>query len=281
MRGFSLIEILIVVAIISSLASAVVFSIVSFRVQIDLNTTSQNILNVLRIARAKTLASEGASRYGVHFESGTFVLFKGASYNPFASDNEPHPLSANLEIANILISGGSEVIFDRLTGGTSNIGSVQLRQISDIAKNKTIVIELSGEVSFSTTPQTPTGNYLTDTRHIHINYSRDVSASVTLSLVFSDFPASNTNITFQNYLNATKDEFNWEGAVLVNGQNQVLKIHSHSLNAGSVQFSIHRDRMQNTQGIQINIDGDNLINYAANGTATQGSSLFVGTPQIQ
>lgn len=279
MKGFTLIEILVVVALIAILATAVVVSTVSFRSQIDLNTAAQNILNTLRIARAKTLASESASQYGVHFESGQYVLFKGTSYNPSASDNEFHSLPSGFEIANVSIGGGNDAIFQRLTGITSQSGSVDVRQISDPAKSKTIVIDPSGEVAFLGTVQSPAGTRVTDTRHVHIDYSRDVRSSVTLSLAFPGF--STTNISFQNYLNADKTEFNWEGTILVNGQNQVLKIHSHSLTSSAVQFSIHRPRPQNTEAVQINLDGENLINYAADGTTTQGSSLFVSNPQIQ
>lgn len=279
MKGFTLIEILVVVALIALLATAVVVSTVSFRSQIDLNTAAQNILNTLRIARAKTLASESASQYGVYFESGQYVLFKGTSYNPPASDNEFHSLPSGFEIANVSIGGGNEAIFQRLTGITSQSGSVDVRQISDPAKSKTIVIDPSGEVAFSGTVQAPAGTRVTDTRHVHVDYSRDVRSAVTLSLAFPGF--STTNISFQNYLNADKTEFNWEGTILVNGQNQVLKIHSHSLTSSAVQFSIHRPRPQNTEAVQINLDGENLINYAADGTATKGSSLFVSNPQIQ
>jgi len=156
---------------------------------------------------------------------------------------------------------------------------VDIRKISDISRSRTVVIDPSGEVAFSGTVQSPAGTRVTDTRHVHIDYSRDVRSAVTLSLVFPGF--STTNVSFQNYLNADQTEFNWAGTILVNGQNQSLKIHSHSLTASAVQLSIHRDRTQNTEAVQINLDGENLINYAADGTATMGSSLFVSNPQIQ
>jgi len=55
MKGFTLIEILIVVGLVAILATAVVVSTVSFRSQIDLDTAAQNVVPRLTwIPRLKT-----------------------------------------------------------------------------------------------------------------------------------------------------------------------------------------------------------------------------------
>ena len=75
--------------------------------------------------------------------------------------------------------------------------------------------------------------------------------------------------------------FDWSGSILVNGSNQVLRVHTHSLTSTSTAFSVTRDRRYNNAALNISLDGQNLINYAADGTTTQGTSLWVSAPVWQ
>ena len=133
--GVTFAELLIVLGILVILI-AITFPVFRiFQRESDLGNSSEKIINILRVAKNKTLASEEASQYGVHFEADKYVLFKGASYNPLAPENEIHNLPSSIEIYEInLAGGGSEVVFNRLTGATNQFGQVSLRLKEDNSK---------------------------------------------------------------------------------------------------------------------------------------------------
>ena len=60
-----------------------------------------------------------------------------------------------------------------------------------------------------------------------------------------------------------------------------LKINSHLLNSSQTDFSIHREKENNTERMSLTLDGENLINYQANGAESQGASAWVTAPVRQ
>src|SRR3989344_1699955 len=79
--GFTLIELIIAVAIISVVGAISIPSFISLIKTPQLNNTSEEIMGTLRLAQNKTLSSEGNSQYGIYFNAGIspnqYVLFKG------------------------------------------------------------------------------------------------------------------------------------------------------------------------------------------------------------
>lgn len=113
-----------------------------------LDSAAESGISLLSEARAKTLSSEDQTVYGVHFETSQIVLFKGLSYSPTDPGNQTTVLHSEVEISNIALNGGgSEVIFQRLTGDTLQYGTVTFRLKVDSAQNRTITIGQSGDIS--------------------------------------------------------------------------------------------------------------------------------------
>ena len=284
-KSFTLVEILTIVGILIVLTALSVPAFRFFQKESDLNNSAEEIIDTLRLAQNKTISSEGASQYGVHFEAGEYVLFKGATYNPAAIENEIHNLPGSVEISEVeLVGGGSEVVFDRVTGTTNQSGKVVLRLKTDISKTKTIYIENSGQVGL-TNPAVPSDtNRVKDSRHVHFDYSRAIAASSEkLILTFTyDTSTVTQEIVIADHL---KDgQIYWEGEVEVAGSIQKLKIHTHRLNNPDTQFCVHRDRRYNNKALEIKISGDtsgNLIQYSADGLTTAGTSIYVSKPDWQ
>ena len=277
--GFTMIELLVAVTILVLATSLVLPGFNFFQKQSSLDGAGQEIISALRLAQNQTLASEGASSFGVYFANDKFTVFKGASFYPSSPDNNVHILNPSLRISDINLGGGNFIVFDRLTGSTANYGSVKIEQVSDSAKNKTIFIDSSGVVSlFSSSPNDL--DRKKDSRHVEFAYNQNAQNASTLSLYF---PAANItqNINYQAYLNADKTQFSWEGAVNVLGSDQKIKIHTHRLSLADAFFCVHRDRRYNSQALNIYLDGQNLINYSSTDTTTQGTSVWVGEPQSQ
>jgi len=264
-RGFTLLELIIAISIMSVITVITIISFASLRSRTDLNGNAQNIISVLNIARSNTISSQQASQWGTHFETSSYALFRGT-----------------LEISNITLDGGGvNTLFDRITGQTQNYGSISVRKISEPTNLINITIENSGQVTTTTLNQPPTGTRLIDSRHVHFTYNNNAQNATTLLLSFPDFPADNVSISFQDYLTPAKDSFNWEQIVTVNGTPRTVKINSHLLNSSQTDFSIHREKENNTERMSLTLDGENLINYQANGAESQGASAWVTAPVRQ
>lgn len=289
--GFTLVEILVIIGIMLILMGLAIPSYRFFQKESDLTNSAEEIISTLRLAQNKTLASEGASQFGVYFNQSTtphqYTLFKGENYGVRdESFDKIHKLSSFLEISEInLVGGASEVVFDRVFGTTLQSGYLSIRLRDSPAKTKSIYIENFGRIELgSSTPPSDTER-IKDSRHVHFTYSQNAKDAITLHLVFPDYPADNFDIAFQTYLNLGKTEFYWEGKVLVgpsgNKTEQNLIIQTHSLELTYAQFSVHRDRRYNDKALEITLDDQNLINYTVQGNTAKGSSIHVSEPEWQ
>lgn len=141
-KGFSLLEITITVAILLILSAVGLSALSNYNKKQTLKANTDMILSVLSEARAKTLASEGDARYGVHFEESKVVLFREA-YVAGAADNIEFDIAGPSKISNITIAGGSDVLFKKISGETDNNGSLVIT-LNDGSGSAEIDIEKTG-----------------------------------------------------------------------------------------------------------------------------------------
>ncbi|MBI4359832.1 MAG: hypothetical protein HY564_01930 [Candidatus Jacksonbacteria bacterium] len=279
--GFTVTELLVSIGVIVILGTIGFAAYKSFGGQFELNGESHLLVSTLNRAREKTLSSEDSSNYGVHFESDKYVLFKGAVYDSLDAGNIVRTLPVSLELFNINFSGGSDVIFDRVTGRTDDDGTVIIRMINPTSNFREISVLSSGHAGFIDTV-VPIDSRIADTRHVHFELGTwSIQGATTLSLYFSDFPNPDVqvDIPMAGYFDAGPTSFFWEGTTNVNGQNQTIKIHTHFLDAFNTILSVHRDRRYNNKALAISIDGKAIVSYDSDGAATVGG--FGGTMSVQ
>ncbi len=277
-RGMSLIELIVTISIIVFLGAASLVSLLSSRNVRDLTTSGQNVLSVLKLAQSKSLAGEGNTTWGVHFESNRVVLFQGPSYVSLGTTT-PYALPQSLQIANInLFGGGSDVIFKKITGTTDQSGSVDIQIISTPTSVFSIAIDASGKVYPVSIAVTPTDTRITDARHRLFTLDWSIQSSTNLVLTFSDPPSADTvqTIVMSPYFDPLKTKFDWSGTVSVGGQNQVLRIHTTQLTSTTTALSVDRDCRFNTKKLQISIDANDIATYEADCT-TITVGAFGGT----
>src|SRR3989338_2768203 len=281
-KGFTLIELLVSVAVLAVLSTSVFLGYSSVSKNTELKTATFKVLDILNLARSRTIASLATSSYGVHFEQFQYVLFKGTAYDAGDANNIFYALPASAEVATIALSGGgSEVIFDRLTGKTSQSGSIVVRLLSDITKSKTITILSSGRSDIIESALNPSGTArIADTRHVHFTYEQSIASITNMVLNFpNDIVTQNVN--FLSYYNA--GVFDWSGTVMVGGSPQVLRVHTNANTGASADFSVTRDLRYNTvaKRLEISLDLENVLNYnAIDGVATT-TSFLVSNLQVQ
>ena len=120
-RAFSLIEILVVLAVIGILIAVVVPGFSTWRTRNAVGTGVRDVESVLKLARSKSLASEDGALYGVFFT---------AADNKYSFCKNPSDAGGGTYICGTLINDHflpaslvfcptpSDIIFSKLTGNT-------------------------------------------------------------------------------------------------------------------------------------------------------------------
>lgn len=143
--GVTLIEIIIAISIFVLLSTLGMGAFSSFKKNTDLSSAADTVLTFLIQARSKTLSAENAAYHGVHFENDKIVFYSGSVYAAGDPLNQEIALPSTVEISSVtLLGGGSDVLFQKLTGETDNSGTIVLHLKSDVSKTKTITIQKIG-----------------------------------------------------------------------------------------------------------------------------------------
>ena len=135
---------LVAAGILIFLAIILLDALTAFRETSALDQAVDSTIGYLREAREKTLGSENASVYGVHFTPTAVTYFRGGVYDPADALNVVHTLSAFISISSIALSTTTaNIVFDRLTGESSVTGTITFSAAKS-GRTKTIQIFSSG-----------------------------------------------------------------------------------------------------------------------------------------
>ncbi len=139
--GFTLIELIIVVFLFVLFAGISQVAFFNFQTYGNLNTITVNLVEALRYAKSNAQQVQSDTKWGVKINSSEAVIFSGDSYDT-RNISEDKTLSLS---ASISFSGLSEVVFEKVSGNTSNIGNIVLL-LGD--QSKTISINEKGTISY-------------------------------------------------------------------------------------------------------------------------------------
>lgn len=146
--GLSLIEVVIGIVIVIILATIVAQKFSSFRQGQALSNSVDEVIAIINEARSRTLSGENGQPYGVHLQSDRAVLFAGTTYVANNSTNKAVVLDSAITISSIsLQGGGSDVVFNQITGDTNQYGTLIVKQSSTTLGQKTLTITKPGIVS--------------------------------------------------------------------------------------------------------------------------------------
>ncbi|MDP3056926.1 MAG: type II secretion system protein [bacterium] len=310
-KGFTLIEVILVVAIMSIVVTVSLSSWRSFSDATNLGNTAKMIETKIKLAKSYSLSALNDTNYGIRFETDKIILFNAGT----STDIEPYNLTDGVEIYNIGLFGGgvdascnngiidigeigvdcggscipcSSLVFNRLTG-TSNNGSISTRVKNNISKTKTILINSQGQTGTDTFGVSTTPAIVEDTtnninaRHIHFNLSawsiQEGPPPTVTDLIFkkSDGTAivgGDISISSSSF---SSSMFNWEGTITVDSVVQKLRI--HTLDTSGTTLCIMRDRMQNSKSIKIYFKYSGMEKEVVTYTeSTDGSGTVTVTP---
>lgn len=120
-------ELLMVIAVMTIIMgiSFYFFSSLSKKEALEKNVDS--LVSLIRNGRMLSIESKDAMPFGIHLEAGKAVLFEGNTYASGGANEKIFEFSNGVYLSGYsLDSGDSDIVFDRLTGGTSDFGTVTL-----------------------------------------------------------------------------------------------------------------------------------------------------------
>lgn len=136
-RGFTFIEIIMVVAILMALTSLGLVFGIDFYKTYSLDTERNVVLSILQKAKSRAQNNFNQSPHGVYFQSNDYyIIFQGASY---VSRNVDYDQAIPKNKA-ININGISEIVFKQLSGDSQIAGNVILDN-----NKRTLIISTNNE----------------------------------------------------------------------------------------------------------------------------------------
>ncbi len=147
-RGVTLIETLVAVAIMAMISGVVLASLNNFRAQKTMDAAVEQVLAAFSQAHFDTISSRNDKQYGIHIDTDKVVYFIGPTYTAGLSTNVVYRFVVPVEIVNIsLAGGGNEVLFERLSGGTNQSGTFDVRAKSNNSLKTTVTVNGTGAIS--------------------------------------------------------------------------------------------------------------------------------------
>jgi prepilin-type N-terminal cleavage/methylation domain-containing protein len=141
-RGFTLIEILLSITLVSVLVGLSMPVYQNFQLKNDLDIAANTIVQSLRRAQVLSQAMDGDTSWGVNIQSELITLFKGASYATRDTD-----FDEGFDMSNTITpSGAQEVVFAKFTGEPTSTGTATLTSSNTQVKN--IIINAKGMLEY-------------------------------------------------------------------------------------------------------------------------------------
>lgn len=141
-RGFTLIEMMLSVGIMSLLAALALPLYATFASRNNLAVTAQSLASMLRRAEVYARANYGDNQWGVNIQSSAVTLFQGTSY---ATRNSG--LDETLTIpGGVSSSYSGDIVFSKLSGAPSTTATITMSSTA-VSTTQTVSINAKGMVA--------------------------------------------------------------------------------------------------------------------------------------
>ena len=119
-NGFTLVEIIITIGILAILFSLPTLFLWGIGRADSLESIEREVVSIIGEAQTYTISGRSLdgsepSSYGVHFEQGYYVYFKGTSYNATDPDNLQTDLPPGIILSQISLPSNN-IVFEQVTG---------------------------------------------------------------------------------------------------------------------------------------------------------------------
>ena len=139
--GFTLIEVLLVFALIAVVSAVMAPLAVDYQRRNDVDTFQVTFVQALRRAQQLSMSGEGDSQWGVIAASGDVTVFKGST---FSGHDANYDEIYNISDA-VVQTGQVEYDFAKITGLPAQTGTATF---TDGSYQKTVVVNAKGVVNY-------------------------------------------------------------------------------------------------------------------------------------
>jgi prepilin-type N-terminal cleavage/methylation domain-containing protein len=149
--GFSLVEVILVLAIFSALLGYSVINLFGSKQKSDLSSSMHVLVSDIKLAQHKSMSGESGSNtgHGIYFGPDYYVLFTGDTYNMSDPENYTVELKDNTVFSSVEFSD-SVLVFEGGSGEVDNFNPLEnsftLRNNTD-SSQKQIFINRYGAIS--------------------------------------------------------------------------------------------------------------------------------------
>ena len=284
-NGFTLIEILITIAIFAIILSIVIVATRSFSDTVNLDNAGKIIGTNIKLAKMRSVGALNDTNYGVRFEGDKITVFAGDTFDVSDPTNKVVNLSDGVKISGISLAGGGvDLVFNRLTGTTNNAGTIEIELVNNSSEKKQIVINEEGQIDHVLFPTSLTSP-ITNARHVHYSLGWNIESSTILRFerIESGIPTVN-DIDVTVYFNADKSEFDWSGETII-GSSQTAKIHGWLDGSNNTILCVILDQTESDTLNIYFVDGatKGITTYKNNGGVieVEPDSFYVGAMDIK
>lgn len=281
MKGFTLIEVLLVIAVTGILIAGSVVSLSGLRISASLSAGADTIKLALEKSRLSVLVKENGGGYKLKFNEKNMVLFKGASYDPADSSNTIINLPLGTEITSINLNAGGDVVSFSHLNGTTTPGTIVLSAVNDLTHTRTIYIDGTGRISHQDTSSVGGGSggaggsggqgQAVDGGHQDFNLGWSIQNTSELKFNFLTTPSAEKVFIMQPHFNGNHTVFNYVGYFSEGGVAQKITMYSSQLDPNNTVMSIIREPAANGPTLEISIDDRIIATYYSDGTVSAGS----------
>jgi len=151
-KGFTLLELLISIAIISTVSIIGFVSLTTHREKLAVDLETEKIVAYLRSARDKAIAGEDNSSWGLRFINNSsgddiYYLFKGLSFSS-SSIVETKYLSKKTQLLVPPVGSTTDIIFIKSTGYPNASTTISIQSRTRPEYSGTIIINSLGQINY-------------------------------------------------------------------------------------------------------------------------------------
>ncbi len=141
-KGFTLLELLLVIAFIAIIATIAIPFYHSYQVRSDLDVSLDVTVQSLRRSKALAQSGDGDSAWGTYFQASEITIFKGASYaSRDTTRDEVFSITSS-----ITPSGTTEIVFSKFYGIPDAAGMVILTASTGDVRN--VMVNEKGMIDY-------------------------------------------------------------------------------------------------------------------------------------